>query len=231
MRLPLLILHITGGTLGILSGFFAMCFQKGSPQHRVSGNVFVISMLTMSSAAVYLAILKHQTPNILGGVLTFYLVTSGWLTARRGEGQGSGFDWGVALIPLVGGFWVSAIGMEKLFSHNPPNDSVPLAVNFFIGAVMLSTGGGDVRMMVRGLSGTKRLVRHLWRMCFALFIATGSFFLGQQQVLPATLRGSPLLVALGILPLVLLIFWVIRLRFTHSGRIFTRRVDTYSLRA
>lgn len=58
--------------------------------------------------------------------------------------------------------------------------------------------------------------RHLWRMCFGLFIATGSFFLGQQQVFPAVLRGSPLLIVLAILPLVFLIFWLFRVRFTNA---------------
>src|ERR1022692_5020033 len=52
----------------------------------------------------------------------------------------------------------------------------------------------------------ERIVRHLWRMCFGFFIATGSFFLGQQQVFPAWLRGSSVLFIPALLPLVLLIF-------------------------
>jgi uncharacterized membrane protein len=82
---------------------------------------------------------------------------------------------------------------------------------------MLLAAAGDICMMVQGgLSGTKRLVRHLWRMCFGLFIATGSFFLGQQQVFPAALRGSILLVVLAIMPLILLVFWLFRVRFLKS---------------
>ena len=37
-------------------------------------------------------------------------------------------------------------------------------------------------------------------MCFAFFIATGSFFLGQQDVLPAAVRGSPILFVLAFAP-------------------------------
>jgi len=69
-------------------------------------------------------------------------------------------------------------------------------------------------MIVRGISGKRRIARHLWRMCFGWFIATGSFFLGQQQVFPAWLRGSPALLVPALLPLVLLVFWMIRVRFT-----------------
>jgi hypothetical protein len=196
-----------------------MSFRKGSPRHALAGKVFVAAMLTMTTAAVYLAVMKQQTPNILAGTLTFYLVTTAWLTARRRDGETSKLDWVALLIPLVSGTWVWAIGLEKLFSNTPPKDGVPIGMNFFIGSVMLLAAAGDIRMLVRGgVSGTKRLVRHLWRMCFGLFIATGSFFLGQQQVFPAFLRGSVLLIILGILPLILLFFWLFRVWFTNKGR-------------
>ena len=214
---PLLPVHIAGGILGILSGAAALSFRKGSPRHALAGKIFVSSMLIMAAAAVYLAILKHQTPNILAGILTFYLITTAWLTARRKDGETSVLDWGVLLIPVALGSWVWAMGLEKLFSRTPPNDGVPLGMNFFVGSVMLLAGGGDLRMMVRGgLSGIKRVVRHLWRMCFGLFIATGSFFLGQQQVFPAVLRGSILLLLLAVLPLGFLVFWLFRVRLTNA---------------
>jgi hypothetical protein len=41
---------------------------------------------------------------------------------------------------------------------------------------------GDARMLARGgVLGAKRIARHLWRMCFGLFIAAGSFFLGPSN--------------------------------------------------
>ncbi|HZQ17859.1 MAG TPA: hypothetical protein VFA90_03985, partial [Terriglobales bacterium] len=176
---PILMVHVVAGTLGLTSGAAAISFRKGSPRHVQAGRIFVAAMLTMAAGAVYLAILKHQAANILGGVLVFYLITTGWLTARRGDGQTSRVDWGVLLIPLAGGSWVGFIGLEKLLSHMPPNDGVPLGIDFLVASVMLLAAAGDIRMMVRcGLFGTERRMRHLWRMCFALFIATGSFFLG-----------------------------------------------------
>jgi uncharacterized membrane protein len=216
---PVLALHISAGILGILSGAAAMSFRKGSPRHELAGKVFVVAMLTMSAAAVYLAFVKQETPNIVAGTLTFYLITTAWLTARRRDGETSRVDWGVLLIPLIGGSWLWFISLEKAFSRTPAKDGVPIGMSFFIGSVMLLAAAGDIRMLVRGgISGTKRLVRHLWRMCFGLFIATGSFFLGQQQVFPAVLRGSILLIVLGILPLVLLIFWLFRVWFTNTYR-------------
>jgi hypothetical protein len=52
-------------------------------------------------------------------------------------------------------------------------------------------------------------------MCFAFFFAAGSFFLGQQKVMPAFMHGSPILWALGLAPLGFMIFWLIRIRFSN----------------
>jgi hypothetical protein len=96
------------------------------------------------------------------------------------------------------------------------SDGTPGSMDIFMGSVILLAGIGDLRMLVRGISGKQRIARHLWRMCFGWFIATGSFFLGQQQVFPAWLRGSPALMVPALLPLVLLVFWMIRVRFTGA---------------
>ena len=62
-----------------------------------------------------------------------------------------------------------------------------------------------------------RIARHLWRMCLALFFATGSLFFGQQDVLPQALRDSPiLLLILGFAPLAAMLFWLVRIRFAKA---------------
>jgi hypothetical protein len=63
---------------------------------------------------------------------------------------------------------------------------------FFIGTVMAIAAAGDVRVMWSGpLRGGPRLARHLWRMCFALFIAAGSFFSIQARVAKLLPEPSP----------------------------------------
>src|SRR5713101_2092536 len=219
MKLPILILHISAGIIGILSGTAAMSFRKGSPRHALAGKVFVAAMLTMAAAAVYLAVIKHQPNNIGGGILAFYLIGTAWLTARRKDGETSKYDWAAILLPLaigIGG-WIN--GLDALHSPTGSKYGVPAGMHLFMGSVCLLAAAGDVRMLLRGgVLGAKRIVRHLWRMCFGLFIATGSFFLGQQQVFPRWLRGSPALFVPALLPLVLLIFWVFRVWFSGTYR-------------
>src|SRR5689334_10822550 len=98
---PALILHISGGISGILSGFAAMSFRKGSRAHRLAGNVFVISMLTMCTSAMYMAFMKSDSGNFLAGTFTAYLVTTAWATGRHREGETSLLDWGALLVVLA----------------------------------------------------------------------------------------------------------------------------------
>ena len=222
--------HIFAGTLGLLSGTAAMSFRKGSPRHVLAGKIFVASMLTMGVLAVYLAIVRHQTNNIGGGILTVYLIGTGWLTARRRDGETSRFDWVVLLIPLTLGILTWMNGLKVVRSGASSQDGVPVGMTFFMGSVMLLASVGDVRMLVRGgVFGAKRIARHLWRMCFGLFIAAGSFFLGPSnrplrllsavglgQHLSPALFSTPLYLFLSVLPLVLLIFWLVRVRFRNA---------------
>lgn len=227
---PILVVHICAGALGLISGAAALLFRKGSHPHALAGKIFVTSMLTMAAGALYLAILKHQPGNIGGGIFTFYLILTAWLTARRTDGTTNKFDWVVLLIPLALGLFTWLSGMEKMRSPGPPKDGVPAGMNFFLGSVMLLAAAGDVRVLVRGgVVGTTRIARHLWRMCFGLFIATGSFFLGpanrplrllsaiglRQQIFRTLLREE-LLLFLAVLPLLLLIFWLVRVRFIRA---------------
>src|SRR6202167_6741930 len=74
MRLPLLILHILAGSIGLLTGTVAMAVRKGGKLHRPSGNVFTVAMLTLATSAFFFAILRSQQGNVVGSVGTFYLI-------------------------------------------------------------------------------------------------------------------------------------------------------------
>jgi uncharacterized membrane protein len=230
---PILAVHVLAGSLGLASGTATMCFRKGSRRHALAGKIFVACMLTMAVGAVYLAVVRHQPNNIGGGILTFYLIGTGWLTARRRDGETSPLDWIVLLIPLVLGIltWINGFSVAR--SGASSQNGVPVGMFFFMGSVMLLAAAGDVRMLLRGdVRGVKRIARHLWRMCFGLFIAAGSFFMGPSnrplrllsevglgQYMPRALFSMTLYLILTVLPLFLLIFWLIRVRVlsVHKG--------------
>lgn len=227
---PILLVHILGGTTGLLSGTAAMLFRKGSPRHVLAGRIFVASMLVMAAGAAYLGVIRHQPGNVGGGIFTFYLILTAWLTARRAEGQTSKLDGVALLIPSVLGILSWMNGIQVVSSGASSQAGVPVGMIFFMGSVQLLAAAGDMRMLMGGgVLGSKRIARHLWRMCFGLFTAAGSFFLGPSnrpwrllstvgigQHLPRALFTMGVYLFLTILPLVLLIFWLVRVRFSKA---------------
>lgn len=217
MRSPILLFHLVAGTLGMLSGFVAVFLLKGSRRHGFAGNVFVMAMMVLSASGVYLAVLKSQPGNILGGTLTFYLVATAWMAARRRGGEPGIFDWGALLVVLAVAACQLTFGSEAALSRTGIKYGYPPGPYFFMGSVAALAAIGDVRMLVRrGISGVPRIARHLWRMCFALFIASASIFLARQEIFPAVFRKTGVLFLLSFLPLMLMIFWLVRVRFVSA---------------
>jgi hypothetical protein len=190
-------------------------------------------MLGLSTSGAYLGFMKHQMLNGLQGVLTFYLVATAWLTAKRGDGEAGIFDWGALIVPLAVGAGLAIYGLQEATSQTGSKGGFSAAAYFIFGSVALLFAAGDVRMLVRGgVSGTQRIARHLLRMCYALFTAAGSLFLGQPQVFPAALRKSNVLFIPAFLPLILMIFWLFRVRVTNAyeKRPVPSSGDVYSVR-
>jgi hypothetical protein len=51
-------------------------------------------------------------------------------------------------------------------------------------------------------------------MCFALFIASSSIFLARPHLFPPLMRKTGMLYLLSFLPLILMIYWLVRVLFT-----------------
>jgi hypothetical protein len=184
----------------------------------------------MGVGAAWVALGKHQPNNIGGGILTIYLIGTAWLTVRRRAGETSWFDWIALLIPLTIGILGWKNGLDALRSPTGEKYDVPAGMHLFMGTICLLAALGDIRMLVRGgVFGAKRIARHLWRMCFGLFIAAGAFFFGPSnrplrllssvgigQHLPSVLYSTSVYLVLTLLPLILLVFWLFRVRFTKA---------------
>ena len=114
------------------------------------------------------------------------------------------------LYTLGGGIALAAKGLSVY-------DGVTVPAMFIFGTITVLAALSDVGVIRRGgLTGTPRLVRHIWRMCYALFIASGSFFLGQAQVFPKAYRIFPLLAIPAFAPIVIMLYWIWRVRLRRS---------------
>jgi hypothetical protein len=209
----LLPLHVAAGGLALILGAVALLAKKGGTLHRRSGLWFAGAMLVMAVSAGMLG-------NVGGGLITIYFVTTALTTVRP---MSSWTRWiNAAALTLVVALALGTI-LTAAKAINSPGLSpggVPLrtigAMSFFLALVMILAAIGDLRVMRLGpLGGGPRLARHLWRMCFALFIAAGSFFSIRErvaQILPEPLTSGPM----RLLPILLIFgamfYWLWRIR-------------------
>ena len=225
--------HIIAGSLGLLSGYTALYVTKGAPLHRRSGMVFVWTMLTMAFAGLLMAALRGVAVviNVPAAVLTAYLVTTALLTVRPRPALQRWLDPALMLVALAVGLVMLAFGLEAI-ANGGTRKGLPAFPFFLFAFVGLLGAALDIRMMrAGGVRGAVRLTRHLWRMCFALFIAALSFFLGQADEFPAALRKPALLGLPVLLVLVTMLYWLWRVRIRRALGGIIDKTDTHVLAA
>jgi hypothetical protein len=232
----LLPIHIAAGGLAIVLGAVALSAKKGGTLHRRSGLLFVGAMLVMGTTASILGFRKSPTDgNVFAGFMVLYFVGTALTTVRPVSSWTRWFN--VAALIIVIGLATGDIlgGVEAFNSPGGWRNGVPFPMFFFLATVMLLAAVGDVRIMRSGMPrGAPRLARHLWRMCFALFIAAGSFFSVRERVakiLPepfttAPMRALPILLLFGAM-----FYWLWRLRrrklptpVRHDSKLLATRV-------
>ena len=207
-----LFVHVLGGSLAIVAGYAALFASKGGRLHRRAGTLFVYAMLALGIGAVVVGLARDE-PAWLGGVLVAYFVITATRTVRRGTQPTLLLDGGLLLIALAVGA-LSLIPAFQILSGTAGRVHGAPAFASLVNAILLfAAAAGDARVLRHGpLIGHQRLARHLWRMCFAMFSATGSFFLGQADSIPEPLRIMPLLFVLAFLPIGFLFYWLWRVR-------------------
>jgi uncharacterized membrane protein len=217
----LLPIHVAAGGFAIVLGAIALSVKKGGTIHRRSGLLFVYAMLVMAVSASILSVLNGRADgNVLAGVLTVYFVGTALTTVRPISPWTRRINVGalaVAVVLAAGCVFNGArmINLPGRDLNGVPNQTAGM-MSLIVGVLLVMAAAGDVRIMRFGMPrGGPRLSRHLWRMCFALFIAAGSFFSLEERVakiLPQAFATGPM----RALPIVLLFatmfYWLWRLR-------------------
>ncbi len=227
----LLPIHIAAGGLAIVLGFTALFVKKGGTIHRRSGLWFVYAMVVMGITASILEFVQGAAAtNVVAALLAMYFVGTALTTVRPASRWTRVINvaaltvaLGLAFVSIVGG--VKNVNSPHLSPGGVPFRTIGV-MSFILAAVLLLAAAGDVRIMRFGMPrGGPRLARHLWRMCFAMFIAAGSFFSIRERVakiLPEPFTTGPM----RALPIVLLFgamfYWLWRVRRRRALPVIVR---------
>lgn len=204
----ILLVHVSAGMVGLLSGTAAAVLRKGSPLHATAGNIFAISMLSMGTSACVLAYMAGKWTDILTGIMAIYFVSTGWMTLRT-KGTHSRLFIKTAFIAAVSLALGSVTAEVVTTITGTRRPDVPTGAGFVFATVLTLAAVGDFKLISGSLlHGSARLARHLWRMCFALFIASASFA-GQMNLFPEPVSESGVLPVFALFPLILMVSWLL----------------------
>lgn len=209
-------LHLAAGIVGLLSGITVLVARKGGGLHRIAGSVFVVAMLATATSGAGFALMSSRINDAIAGILTIYLLVTGWMAARRGDGATGFFEWGAFLFAAT----MALIAFYSAVSAARTGTAMLGGIPYFVFASIIALAAVlDLNAILRGgLKGRQRIARHLWRMHLGFAAAVGSFFPGQidffpdyiQRIRPMTLLFAPPFAVLG-----LMVFWLVRVRFTR----------------
>ncbi|CAH9049432.1 hypothetical protein PSECIP111951_01355 [Pseudoalteromonas holothuriae] len=209
----ILYIHITFGVLAVVAGYIALFSEKGKRKHIKAGNWFVVTMVLMGISGVVVAYLKPMDISVIAGLFTLYLVISGVGVFKFANHRRCKVNITlmiaclcVGIYSLVCAYWTlqSDTGLYQGFTAEP---------FIMFGILAVICGLSDIRYMTaRELSYIMRLTRHIWRMCFALFIAVGSFVGQGLQSFPEEIRSFALVEYADLIILLIMFYWLARSR-------------------
>ena len=209
--------HVGAGVIALAAGLLALVVRKGSPWHRRSGLLFTVTMIATGVSAA--AISAYEGKSIAGGAFTAYFVFTGFTAVRSLPTVGRKTEIAFMMLAFTFSVFTYRDALTALARPRHSLNGVPAGMLFFLGTVMLLASVGDFRMIRAGcIEGTRRVARHLWRMCFGLFIASGSFSAQLLKMMPPQFNSMPMVLFLGGGPLVVLLYWMWRIRLRRNLR-------------
>ena len=165
LALILLVIHITAGSIALLTAFVALVTAKGGVIHIRADRVYAIGMSVIFLTAVPLAALGADVFLLLIAFFSFYLVFAGWRFARNSSRRAQPVDWiAVAIMGLTGlGMWAYAVVLGL-------SSSGQWMTMLVFGSIAVALSVADGLFFIQGRSANRRpaayrrIQRHLTNM-------------------------------------------------------------------
>jgi hypothetical protein len=211
-------IHTPTGTLVLVTAVVAMLAKKGSVLHRKAGSWFTVSMMIMLISGIAAAYLKDSIIDMMLGAFVMYTVFTAWLAVRHKKNE-------TGLLEVIALIWVVGLAITA-FSISISWRGVESSLAYLIwGGLAILCAFGDIRnLYLSGLSGTQRIIRHVWRIGFSLVWAALAFTDKIVKMLGAnlkTMQEEQLLLIVAVPTMVILItilYWIAKILFFSHKR-------------
>ena len=118
----LLMLHITTGTIGLITGTINLLRRKGDTLHRKTGTIFTWAMISAGTTAIILSVLRPNPFLTVVGIFTLYMVGTGkrYIQQRMREvdNDPQPLDWILTWAMAAAGMWFTYKGILHLIQGN-----------------------------------------------------------------------------------------------------------------
>jgi len=215
----LIVLHITSGAIGLLTGFLTILLPKGDQQHKRTGNIYIWAMLSLGVTGAIVAFVRDIPLSMMNGLVICYFVLTSLSTIRNPIHSTTVFD-----KALMASAWFITAGFVYFVVQVTGTETGQLGgfgpgAYVVFGSVMFFSAIADTRYLVKsGLSRKQQLVRHLWRMLFPLFMASAAFFLGQATLFPQSLQAIEILIIPVVFVILSLLYWTVKVNLRFYER-------------
>jgi len=212
-------IHSPAGTVVLVTAVVAMFVKKGSALHRKAGSWFTVSMMVMLVSGIAAAYLKNSIDDMMLGVIVMYTVFTAWLTVHHKKNEPGLME--ISALIWVVGFAITAFAISMGWQEV----QAPIAYVMWGGLAILFALGDIRNLYHSGLSGTQRIIRHVWRIGFSLVWAALAFTDKIVKMMGAdikSMQGEQLFLIVGMPTMLILIttlYWVTRILFFSDKKL------------
>ena len=209
-------LHVGAALIALIAGSVAVSVRKGQRTHIRFGLLFVITMIVMAIPAGIMSYQVGKIFDVLSSLFTGYMVLTGMLAFNS---ERSPIDILLAGLAVILTAAYVAIEVNTLTTGARVTDA-PTGAGFVFAGILAIALYGDLKTHRQpNLHKQARLTRHLWRMNFGFFMATINLFGVRPHLFPEWMQSSGLLTLLAFAPLLIMMFWQLRLRTRFKVRV------------
>lgn len=168
-----LVIHIIAGFTALVVGVFAFASSKGGKLHRVSGKIYVVSMLAVAFTSFVMALIHYNPFLFMVGVFTLYMTITGYRgLGRKQRKQSKTLDWALIVFSAL----MASYMLVKIFSQGSLGGFMPVVIVFAV--TLMAYILRDIQIFTGRIkmSANKWLLYHIGRISGA-YIATFTAFL------------------------------------------------------
>jgi hypothetical protein len=180
----LLVFHIAGGSIGLLTGSIVMMLKKGDKNHVRLGNIYFYSLLLSAIVSFPMSYLHSNWFLFIVGVFTSYMLLTGKsYLDKRTSAEVKVTDWILAGTMLLFGLGFLGIGLLNVFK------------GVYFGIVLIVFGGISLSFVLHdwaNFTGRARvknfwLTTHLQRMIGSYIASATAFIVVNNHVIPGVI--------------------------------------------